>query len=256
MSIEKLMTIIQRLRGPDGCPWDREQTLETLKPYLVDEAHEVFAAINALDGDNLTEELGDLLFHVLLLCRVAAEEGEITIDAVTRSIEEKMIRRHPHVFGEEKVEGVADVLRNWEEIKRREKKEKGECTAGPLVPDLLRHLPALRRAQRIQEKAAGSGFDWPDVTGVIAKIREELEEIEAEIAGGDHSRRQAELGDLLFAVVNLARHLKLDAELSLQKMINRWTGRFRKMEKTIREQGKCMEKMTLEELDAIWDEVK
>lgn len=253
MEIERLLEIIDRLRGPAGCPWDREQTLETLKPYLVDEAYEVFSAINSMDRDNLTEELGDLLFHVLMLCRTAGRERKITLEAICRSIEEKMVRRHPHVFGDVQVNGVNDVMKNWEKIKAREKKRDAP---GSLLDDSLKYLPALRRAQRIQQRAGRVGFDWREIAGVIAKVREELEEVEQEIETGDRRRQEYELGDLIFTVVNLVRFMGFDAELSLQKMINRWIRRFQQMEERAREEGRGLGELSLEELDAIWDKLR
>lgn len=249
----RLLELADRLRGDEGCPWDRAQTLKSLQPYLIDEAHEVLAAINSLDGENLAEELGDLLFHVLLVCRAAESEKSITLEKIARLSEEKMIRRHPHVFAGVKVDGVGEVLDNWEEIKAREKK------AGPpasLFSNDLADLPALRRARRIQARASRVGFDWEKPEAVLPKIREELEEVEAELAAGDRDRLEEELGDLLFSVVNLVRQLDLDAELALQGMINRWMRRFRRMEEQVSKEGRSLEEMTLEEMDRVWEGVK
>jgi len=249
----RLLALADRLRGEGGCPWDRAQTLETLQPYLIDEAHEVLAAINSLDGENLAEELGDLLFHVLLVCRAAGDEKSITLEKIARLSEEKMIRRHPHVFGGAEVEGVGEVLDNWEKIKAREKKK---TRPESILADPLPGLPALRRAQRIQGKTSRVGFDWETPAAVLPKIREELEEVETELAAGDRVRLEEELGDLLFSVVNLARRLELDAELALQRMINRWIRRFRKLEEQAQGEGRSLKGMSLEEMDRLWAEAK
>jgi len=253
LPIGRLLELIDRLRGEDGCPWDRAQTLETLQPYLIDETHEILAAINSLDGENLAEELGDLLFHVLTVCRAAQAERSITLEKIARSVEEKMIRRHPHVFAGTEVDGVSGVLENWEKIKAREKKKK---LPESVLADPLRDLPALRRAQRIQGKASRVGFDWNNPQAVLPKVREELEEVAAELAAGDRRRLEDELGDLLFTVVNLARLLDLDAELALQRMINRWIRRFRKLEEQAEGEGRSLEEMTLEEMDRFWENAK
>ncbi len=250
--IDRLLKIIDRLRGPGGCPWDREQTMETLQPYLTDEACEVLSAINSLDGENLSEELGDLLFHVLMICRVAESGGEVSFAGIARGIEEKMVRRHPHVFGDVEVKGTEEVARNWEEIKAREKR-KGPSSS--LYEETFKHLPALRRAQRIQKRAEKVGFDWEDVGGVLAKVREELAEVEAEIESGDRDRLEGEIGDLLFSLVNLSRFLGFDAEKVLQKMSNRWIKRFRRMESVLRESGKILQDASLKEMDELWKKI-
>lgn len=252
--IDRLLGIVDRLRGPGGCPWDRAQTLETLQPCLTDEAYEVISAINSLQGENLVEELGDLLFHVLMLCRVAEVEGGVTLAGICRGIEEKMVRRHPHVFGDVKVEGAEEAVRNWEEIKAREKEAPLPAS---LYEDSFKHLPALRRAQRIQKKAEKVGFDWEDVSGVVAKIREELAEVEAEIAAGDRKRLEREIGDLFFSVVNLSRFLGFDAEKALQGMANRWVRRFKRMESALKGKGRFLElkEVPFGEMDALWEKI-
>ncbi|MDP8237298.1 MAG: nucleoside triphosphate pyrophosphohydrolase [Candidatus Erginobacter occultus] len=249
----RLLELIDRLRGDGGCPWDRAQTLETLQPYLIDETHEILAAINSLDGENLAEELGDLLFHVLMVCRAAEAERSISLEKIAGAIEEKMIRRHPHVFAGTEVDGVSGVLENWEKIKAREKKK---ARPESILADPLRDLPALRRAQRIQAKTSRIGFDWDNPAAVLPKIREELEEVAAELAAGDQRRLEEEIGDLLFSTVNLARLLDLDAELGLQRMINRWIRRFRKLEEQAEGEGRSLKGMSLEEMDRVWDRVK
>ncbi len=249
----RLLTLADRLRGEGGCPWDQVQTLKSIQPYLIDEAYEVLAAINSLDEENLAEELGDLLFQVLLLCRAAEAEKSITLEEIARLSEEKMIRRHPHVFGEVEVDGAGEVSDNWEMIKAREKQG---TPPNSLLSNPLPDLPALRRAQRIQGRVSRVGFDWEDPRAVWPRIREELEELEAELAAGDRDRLEEELGDVLFSVVNLARHLDLDAELALQRMVNRWIRRFQRMESQAGKQGESLAEMALERMDRLWEEAK
>ena len=253
LPLERLLALVDRLRGEDGCPWDRAQTLETLQPYLRDETCEVLSAINSLDGDNLAEELGDILFHVLMVCRVAASEKSITLARIAAGIEAKMIRRHPHVFAGTEVDGVEGVLATWEMIKAGEKQMPPPES---VLDDPLRELPALRRAQRIQERASRTGFDWDGPREVIPKIREELGELEAEIASDDRPRLEEEMGDLIFSVVNLSRRLGFDAETALQRMINRWIRRFRRMEARARGEGRGLEELSLEEMDRLWTGAK
>ncbi len=252
-TIGRLLDLIDRLRGEGGCPWDRAQTLETLQPYLIDETGEILAAINSLDGENLAEELGDLLFHVLTVCRAAEAEQSITLERIAGQIEEKMIRRHPHVFAGAEVGGVGEVLQNWEEIKAR---EKSKPPGRSILSDSLQNLPALRRAQRIQAKTSRAGFDWDGPEEVLPKIREELEELEAELAAGDRARTEEELGDLIFSAVNLARRLGLDAELALQRTVNRWIRRFRRLEELAAGEGRALEDLSLEEMDRLWKNAK
>ncbi len=249
--IKKLLEVISRLRAPDGCPWDREQTMKSLRPQLLDEAHEVLAAINNLDRENLQEELGDLLFGILMICRMAEDEAGIPFQEVAAGITEKMIRRHPHVFGEVEVKDSEEVVKNWEEIKGR---EKNHARPRGFLGASLAHLPALRRAQKIQSRARKAGFDWNDVAGVVAKLKEELEEVEAEIKGGSRERLEAELGDLLFSVVNLVRFYDMEAEFALHKMIDRWIARFGRMEEKLAEKRITVKEASFEEMDRLWDE--
>lgn len=250
--IDRLLEVIDRLRGPEGCPWDQAQTIETLRPGLLDEAYEVLSAINTLDPGNLSEELGDLLFGVLMLCRRAEAESAITLSEIARGIEAKIIRRHPHVFSDRKVSGVDEVLENWEEIKRG---EKNHSPPKSLFEARLRHLPALRRAQKIQARARKVGFDWDDVSGVIAKIHEELDEVREAAENGDRKDLEGELGDLLFSVVNLVRFYGFEAEISLHRMIDRWIDRFRRMERELGRRGKTLRESSFEELDAAWEKI-
>jgi MazG family protein len=249
--IDQLIDIVAKLRGPGGCPWDREQTHSTLRAGLLEEAHEVVAAINAGDDANLREELGDLLLQSVFHAQLAREEGRFDFDAVAREIATKLVRRHPHVFGEDHCADADAVLTRWDEIKRA---EKGGAAASAL-DGLPAGLPALLHAQKVQKKAAKVGFDWPDAAPVIEKVREEIAEVEAEIATAPE-RLEDEIGDLLFTVVNLARKLRIDSETALHRATEKFSGRFRAVEALARERGLALEKMTLAELDTLWDEVK
>jgi len=253
--IQQLCAIVARLRAPDGCPWDREQTHASLRAGLIEEAYEVVEAINSSDDANLREELGDLLLQPIFHAQIAAEEGRFNFDDIARSIVEKLLRRHPHVFGEDRCADSAEVLRKWDDIKRAEKGDKGEKAASAL-DGISGGLPALMRAEKVQKKAARVGFDWSEVAPVVAKIREELAEVEAEVAAGAVTKIEEEMGDLLFSVVNLARKLKVDGETALQSATDKFSTRFRQIEGLARERGLALDKMSLAELDLLWDEVK
>jgi MazG family protein len=251
--IEQLRAIVARLRAPDGCPWDREQTHASLRAGLIEEAYEVVEAINQADDPNLCEELGDLLLQPIFHAQIAAEEGRFNLDDVARRIVEKLLRRHPHVFGEDRCADSAEVLRKWDDIKRAEK----GAQATSALDGISSGLPALMRAEKVQKKAARVSFDWSEAAPVIAKIREELAEVEAELGAPQASAKiEEEVGDLLFSVVNLARKLKIDGETALQRATDKFSGRFRKVEALAKERGINMEKSTLAELDVLWDEVK
>jgi MazG family protein len=254
-AISRLLSIMDRLRDPGGCPWDREQTLRTLTPYLLEEAHEVIEAIEAGDAVHHREELGDLLFQVVFQARIAREEGQFDFADVCDSISDKLTRRHPHVFGEVTVSGSREVVKNWERIKADERKEKGlaERSAIGGVPV---SLPALVRAERLTEKAGAVGFDWPDALSVLAKVREELAELEKEIAAGAAGRIEAELGDLLFAIANLGRWVKVHPEEALRGTLRRFENRFHHIEEKLRERGKSPRESNLAEMDALWNEAK
>ena len=257
--IERLHDIMARLHDPEtGCPWDRVQTLETLKPCVLEEAYELISAMSRPeDRDNHVEELGDVLLQVMFQCVMAEEKGEFSFDDVANAISDKLVRRHPHVFGDAVAKDPAAVLRNWEQIKQQEHRKELRHSALDGVPA---DLPALLKAQRTQEKAARVGFDWKDAKGPIAKIREELSELEAAIdASQDTSLDMAvkdELGDLAFAVANLARHLKADAESALDNATRKFSRRFRAVEAGAKAQGRSLKDMTLGEMDALWDEAK
>ena len=252
--MERLAAIMARLRAEGGCPWDREQTHKTLKPYLIEEAYEVLEAIDASAVDKLQEELGDVLLQVVFHAQVAAEAGEFDLAAVAKTIADKLVRRHPHVFGEISVDGVAGVLANWERIKGHEYgKERTSVLAG--VPAAL---PALMRAEKIQAKAARVGFDWPDVSGALVKVDEEMAEFREVLAetNARPERLREEFGDLLFALVNVARYLEIDAEDALRQTVDKFCRRFRYIEEKAQGQGRELTMMTLAEMDAIWEESK
>ena len=250
--IERLRAIVAVLRGPEGCPWDIEQTHASLRAGLIEEAYEVGDAINRNDDTDLCEELGDFLLQTVFHSQIAEESGRFKFDDVARSISEKLIRRHPHVFGDMQCADSAEVLRKWDDIKRAEKGARVQSA----LDGVSGGMPALLHAEKIQKKAARVGFDWQNAAPVIEKVREELAEIESAIAAQHADNIEEEVGDLLFSVVNLARKLKVDGETALQRATDKFASRFRLVEKAARERGLEMEKMSLAELDALWDEVK
>ena len=247
--LDKLRSIVARLRAPDGCSWDREQTNASLLPGLLEEAYEISGAIRAGDDANLREELGDLLLLILMHAQIASEENRFGLDDVAREIREKLVRRHPHVFGESSARGSEAVLKQWEAIKQTEKK-------GNYLASLPAALPALMRAQKAQKKAARVNFDWHDLREVLAKIDEELAETKEAVASADEEKMADEIGDLLFAVVNLARKQKFEAESLLQAATDKFITRFNEMENRLRDRGGKLGEAKLEELDMIWNEVK
>jgi tetrapyrrole methylase family protein/MazG family protein len=248
----RLIEIVRRLRGEGGCPWDREQTLATLRPHLLEECYEVLDAMDSGDPARHRDELGDLLLQVLLHAQIRSEEAAFAFEDVAATLAEKLIRRHPHVFGDTQVANSREVLANWETIKS---KEKGDGQ-GSVLDGVPRHMPALRRAQKMQTKAARVGFDWSDVSGVVAKIHEELDEIRAAMAGGDEAAIREEAGDLLFAVVNLARFRRVDAEDALDRATAKFARRFREVERRVRARGRDIRQCTLAELDELWEAAK
>lgn len=247
--IDRLRGIVARLRAPDGCPWDREQTHASLRGALIEECYEVIGAIESADDANLREELGDLLLHVVMHAQMAGERSAFTLEEVAAEICEKMVRRHPHVFGDKLAKDSEAVLRQWDQIKRAEKGK----PAG-ILDALPTSMPALLRAQNTQKKAARVGFDWPDVGPVFEKMQEEISEVQAALAAGDAKAVEDEVGDILFTAVNLARKLHVDAETTLAAATNRFIKRFRAVEKELGDRK--MEETPLEELDRIWDRIK
>ena len=254
-SFERLCNIVARLRAPGGCPWDREQTLETLRPCLVEESYEL---LDVMAGDNAAghcEELGDVLLQVVFQALLREEKGEFAVADVLNGVSDKLVRRHPHVFGDVAVSGADDVLRNWEQIKKREKKASDGAPRSALA-GVPAALPSLLRAQRVQAKAARVGFDWPDKDGPQAKIAEELGELDEAVKGGDASKVEDEMGDVLFSVVNLCRFLKVDAETTLRKAVDKFSRRFQAVERMTQEAGVEMKDCSLEELDRYWEKAK
>lgn len=251
--LDPLMDVVTELRSENGCPWDREQTHSSLRPYVIEEASEVAEAIDHGDHDHLCEELGDLLLQIALHAQMAREDGLFDINSVIEGITEKMIRRHPHVFGDVEVESSRDVLRNWEAIKRAEKGDRPPESALEGVPA---GLPALMRAHKIQKKAARVGFDWKATGDVVAKVHEEVRELEEAYRTGEPGKMKEELGDLLFALVNLARFLGVEPEGALAATTAKFIRRFRYIEEQAARSGRNLKSMTLEEMDHLWDEAK
>lgn len=251
-SFAKLCEIVAKLRAPGGCPWDREQTNETLLPPLIEEAYEAAGAIRAKDDANLREELGDVILLAVMHAEIANETGRFNIEEILEEVTAKLIRRHPHVFAKSEVNDAEGVVKQWEAIKHQEKSGGGDrhYLAG------LPALPALMRAQKAQKKAARVNFDWTQLSDVVAKVDEELGETKNAIAGGDSAEIADEIGDLLFAVVNLARKSGLDAEETLQTATEKFVARFNRVEDELRSQGKKLGDANLEELDKIWNEIK
>lgn len=251
-SFESFAEIIAHLRAPNGCPWDREQTHETLRKHLLEESYETIAAIDSGDFNSMREEFGDLLLQVVLQAQIANEEGQFNVNQVIKGIYSKIIRRHPHVFGDLKLEGVQGVLANWEKLKEAERKHNGQKEKG-LLDGVPVALPALSQAQEYQDRAARVGFDWTEIDGVLDKVREEIEEIKN--AETDFELA-SEIGDLFFALVNVARWKKVDAESALRRTNAKFKNRFAYVEQGAKKQGKSLSDMTLAEMDALWNESK
>lgn len=254
----RLLEIMARLRDPEGgCPWDRRQTLATIVPYTLEEAYEVADAIQRNDMGELRDELGDLLFQVVFYSQIASEQGDFTFDDVARAIGDKMVRRHPHVFGDADYRDEGELRQAWEAHKAEERAARGARDRTSQMDGVARALPALIRAEKLQRRAARVGFDWPDARGAFAKTREELDEVEAEMDSADPDRLQDELGDLLFALVNVVRLSGFDAEQSLSRANEKFERRFRAMEALLQAQaGAEMSALSLEALEAAWEAVK
>lgn len=249
--MQQLFDIVTRLRAPDGCPWDREQTHASLRGALIEECYEVVDAINRSDDANLREELGDLLLHVVFHAQLAEARGAFAFDEVAADICEKLIRRHPHVFAGDSALNTEEVLQQWEQIKR---KEKGEGTS--ILDSRDSAQPALMRAQNVQKKAARVGFDWSEAAPVFDKLSEEIAELKEAMHDGRQESVEDELGDILFTVVNLSRKVKVDAESALTQATNKFIRRFQQMESDLTAEGKCIDQTSLEELDARWNQAK
>lgn len=258
-AVERLAEVMRRLRAPDGCPWDKEQDLRSLRPYLVEETYEVLDEMDrvAYGGSwkPLAEELGDLLFQIVFHAHLASELGEFTLADVANAIAEKLERRHPHVFGEEKVAGAEQVIQNWAKLKADERKAK-TGKAGSVLDGVPSAAPALQRAERLTEKASRIGFDWPDVSGAREKVDEELKELDEAIASRDRDAIEHELGDVLFALANVGRKVNCPPEDALRMTNKRFTARFHHVEAKLHEAGIPFGEATLKQMDLFWDEAK
>jgi tetrapyrrole methylase family protein/MazG family protein len=253
-SFERLLEIMRRLRGPGGCPWDREQTRVSLKPFLIEEAYEVLEAIESGDPAALQEELGDLLLQVVFHAQIAAERGEFDMAAVLGRLADKLIHRHPHVFGGATVGTPDEALAQWESIKQREAHAAGRRRS--VIDGVPRAMPSLLRAQRVTAKAARVNFDWPDARAAWAKVEEECREVAAALAGDDRARLEEELGDAMFSLVNVARLASIDAEEALHGAIEKFRRRFTGMEEELSARGQSVESVSQEELERSWESVK
>jgi ATP diphosphatase len=259
---ERAVSIMARLRGPGGCPWDREQTFDTIKPYTVEETYEVLEAIDNRDWPELSGELGDLLLQVLFYSQMASEQGSFSIDDVLGKLSDKLVRRHPHVFADVKADTSAEVLTNWEAIKRQ---EKSVAESDSILDGVSVAMPALLEAHKLCKKAAGAGFDWPDMEGLFGKLNEETQELRQELQQLPESgqataelkeRLEGEVGDLFFVLVNMARYLSLDSEAALKKSNRKFKSRFQWMEKQLNASGKTLQQSSAEELDELWRQAK
>jgi tetrapyrrole methylase family protein/MazG family protein len=248
---QKLIDIMSQLRSEKGCPWDKEQTRESLKPFLIEETYEVLEAIDENNPEKIKEELGDLLFQIIFHCQIAKERNEFNIDDVIKKITEKMIARHPHVFGEEKINTSEEVLRQWEKRKKEEGKLKESLLEG--IP---KDMPALIRAQRLQARAAKVGFDWKRIEDVLEKLDEELVEFRNALKDKEQEKIEDELGDLFFVLVNVSRFVGVNPEDALRKTISKFISRFRYIEMKAAELGMHLSDMTLQDMDALWEEAK
>jgi tetrapyrrole methylase family protein/MazG family protein len=251
--LERLVEIMRVLRGNNGCPWDREQSHESLKRYLIEETYELLEVIDLNDKQRMCEELGDVLLQVVFHAQIASENGDFNIRDVIDGVCDKLIYRHPHVFGDVNAETSSEVLKNWEELK---KKEKGQSNQTSVLKDVPSNLPALMRSYKVQQKAAQVGFDWDNTDDVFAKIREEIDELEEACRKKDTSNIEEEYGDVLFSLVNLSRFVKVHPELTLTQSTNKFISRFEYIEKKSSQSGKKLNEMTLDEMNVLWEEAK
>jgi len=260
---ERLVEIMSTLRGPNGCPWDKEQDFNSLKPMLVEEVYEVLEAIDLVDFDAVAEELGDLLLHIVFQAQLGREQGVFDINTVVQKISDKLIRRHPHVFGNESAGTAAEVIKNWEAIKAQEKAEKLNRRSPEqrsLLEGIPSKLPAIHEAHQISARAARVGFDWPDIEGIFDKLQEEVRELKEVIAQDanhpERDRLEDEIGDLLFVIVNIARYLKIDSESALKRANRKFKSRFQYMEGELARRGKTIEESNLDEMETLWQRAK
>ncbi len=253
-AIERLLAIMERLRGPDGCPWDREQSLSTLRPYLLEETYEVLEALDSGDPVEHCQELGDLLLQIVFQAQLAKEAGRFSFADVAEAISDKLVSRHPHVFGNAQVKDAEGVLKQWAALKKDERQAKGGGRS--VLEGVPREMPALARADRLTEKASRIGFDWPDVEGARRKVTEELTELDQAITGGDRDEIEHELGDAIFALVNVARKLGVAPEEALRRAVGRFVLRFEHVERGLERAGVPHGEASLEQMDRLWDEAK
>lgn len=259
-AFQRLVDIMRRLRGPDGCPWDHEQTIQSLRGFVLEEAYEVLDAIDRSDHDALRGEIGDLLFEGVFLAQIEADDGRFTIADSIRSISDKLIRRHPHVFGDEhtrerpRVKTAGKVVEQWEEIKAREQKSAGEPQS--LLKGVPKTMPALLRAHEIGTRVAAVGFDWPTTVDVIDKIEEEVAELRHSVRNEGRERAEEEMGDLLFSIANLARKLGIEPESALRRANEKFSVRFEALEREFEQQGRVIQNATLEEMEKVWRQIK
>jgi MazG family protein len=260
---ERLVAIMATLRGPNGCPWDKEQDFNSLKPMLVEEVYEVLEAVENNDFDGVAEELGDLLLHILFHARLGHEAGHFDINTVIDKVSEKLIRRHPHVFGTETAGTADEVIKNWEAIKAKEKELRLNSRPPEqrsLLEGIPSKLPAIHEAHQISSRAARVGFDWPDIDGIFDKLQEEVRELKNVISGqADDKRRERledEMGDILFVIVNISRYLKIDSESALKRANRKFKSRFQYMEAELTKQGKALDQVPVEEMEALWQKAK
>ena len=251
--LNALTRLVKILRGDKGCPWDRKQTPRSISVYLTEEIYELVDAIESADPDRVCEELGDVLFHIFFIARLYEEMGHFDIDRVARLNSEKMIRRHPHVFGDDRLDSTEKIREQWHEIKKR---EKNPVCSESVLDTIPVQLPALMRAYRVSERAARAGFDWPDIVDVMNKVKEEYDEFKQAVAEENHRQSEVEFGDILFTLVNVARFARIHPETALTGSIKKFEKRFKEMEKRIKNAGREMNDLPQDELDELWDEIK
>ncbi|WP_265821840.1 nucleoside triphosphate pyrophosphohydrolase [Geovibrio ferrireducens] len=252
INFDRLVETVRKLRSPEGCPWDREQNLYSIKEHFMEEAYELLDALDNKDTENIREELGDIIFHVVFHSVMAEDEEEFSLDDVLEEINSKLIRRHPHVFGNETVSGTEDVIVNWDKIKAEEKKNLSRS----FFDGIPASFPSLRRAEKLQKKARKVGFDWPGLEDCMGKVREEFAEFEEAVSEGSREHIEHELGDVLFALVNVSRFLETNPDEALRKCNKRFTARFEYIGRKLAEKGLTYEDASLEEMDRLWDEAK
>lgn len=256
--LQQLLNIMKALRDPEtGCPWDRKQTIDSIKGYTIEETYELIDAIDRDNIDDIKDELGDLLFHVIFYSEMADEKGYFDFESVVKQVNEKLERRHPHVFSDEQISNSEQVKALWEKIKKEERGNKDKSSGQKLLDDVAKHMPALQTASRLQKRAASVGFDWDNSEDILDKLDEELKELRDAIKTGDDiTHITEELGDLIFCCVNLARYCRIDSELALRATNDKFIKRFNYIEESLRNNNKTLEESTLEEMDALWDEAK